>query len=52
MQKVLQGYARDRDGDLILIGAMLAPFSKDKASPRERREKRRLIRKGATIFKK
>jgi hypothetical protein len=52
MRKVLRGYAKDRDGNLISIGTMLAPQSKDKASPRERRDKRHLIRQGATIFKK
>jgi len=52
MRKVLRGYAKDRDGNLISIGTMLAPHSKDKASPRDRQDKRRLVRKGATIFKK
>ena len=52
MRKVLRGYAKDRDGKLILIGTVPAPHSKDKASPSERRDKRRLIRQGATIFKR
>jgi hypothetical protein len=52
MGKVLRGYAKDRDGNLILIGTISAPHSKDKASPRERQHKRQLIRQGATIFKK
>jgi hypothetical protein len=52
MRKVLGGYAKDRDGNLILIGTISAPHSKDKASPRERQDKRHLIRQGATIFKK
>jgi hypothetical protein len=52
MRKVLRGYAKDRDGNLILMGTITAPHSKDKASPRERQDKRDLIRQGATIFKK
>jgi len=52
MRRVLRGYAKDRDGNLILLGTMPAPHSKDKASPRERQDKRHLISKGATIFKK
>jgi hypothetical protein len=52
MRKVLRGYANERDGNLILIGTIPAPHSKDKASPRERQDKRHLIRQGATIFKK
>ena len=52
MRKVLRGYAKERDGNLILIGTIPAPHSKDKASPRERQDKRHLIRQGATIFKK
>jgi len=52
MRNVLRGYAKDKDGNLILIGAMPIPHSKDKSSPREREDKRRLGRQGATIFKK
>ncbi len=52
MRKVLRGYAKGKDGDLILIGTTPVPFANDKASPRERRDKRHLIRQGATIFKK
>jgi hypothetical protein len=52
MRKVLRGYAKDKSGNLILIGAMPVPFSKDKCSPTARREKRYLVRHGATIFKK
>ncbi len=52
MRKVLRGYAKDRDGNLILMGTISAVHSKDKASPRERQDKRHLIRQGATIFKK
>ena len=51
MRKVLRGYAKGKDGNLILIGAMPVPHSKDKASPRERKDKRHLVRQGATIFK-
>jgi hypothetical protein len=50
MKKVLRGYAKDRNGNLILIGTIPVPHSKDKPSPRERQEKAHLIRQGATIF--
>jgi hypothetical protein len=39
MRKVLRGYAKDKNGILILIGTMPVPFSKDKPSPRERQDK-------------
>jgi hypothetical protein len=52
MRKVLRGYAKDRDGNLILIGTIPVPHSKDKPRPRERQGKRHLIRQGATIFRK
>ena len=52
MTKVLRGYTKDKNGNLILIGAMPVLFSKDKCSPAARREKRHLVRQGATIFKK
>jgi hypothetical protein len=52
MGKVLRGYAKGKDGSPILIGTIPIPHSKDKTSPRERREKRHLTRQGATIFKK
>jgi hypothetical protein len=52
MRKVLRGYARDRNGNLILIGTIPVPHSKDKSRPRERKDKRHLVRQGATIFKK
>jgi hypothetical protein len=52
MRKVLRGYAKGQDGNPILIGTIPIPHSKDKTSPTERREKRHLIRRGATIFKK
>jgi hypothetical protein len=50
MKSVLRGYAKDKDGNLILIGTMPVPHSKDKASPRERKDKRHLVRQGATTF--
>ena len=51
MRKVLRGYAKAKDGS-ILRGTMPVPHSKDKASPRERKDKRHLVRQGATIFKR
>jgi hypothetical protein len=51
MRKVLRGYAKGQDGNLIYIGTIPIPHSKDKRSPRERQDKRHLIRQGATIFK-
>ena len=52
MATVFRGYAKAKDGNLVLIGTMPVPHSKDKPSPREREEKRHLVRQGATIFKK
>jgi hypothetical protein len=52
MRKVIRGYAKDKDGNLVLVGTTPVPHSKDKPSPRERHEKRHLINQGATIFKK
>ena len=52
MRKVLRGYAKDKDGNLITIGMIPVPHSKDTPSPRERENKRHLVRQGATIFKK
>jgi hypothetical protein len=52
MRKVLRGYAKAKDGNFILIGTMPVVHSKDKSSPRERKDKRHLVRQGATIFKK
>jgi hypothetical protein len=52
MKKLLRGYAKDRNGNLFLIGTMPVPHSKGKPSPSERQHKRHLIRQGATIFKK
>jgi hypothetical protein len=52
MRRVLRGYANGKDGNLILIGTIPMPHSKDKRSPRERENKRHLVRQGTTIFKK
>src|SRR6516164_6903071 len=52
MRKVLRGYAKDKNDNLILIGAIAVPMGKDKCSPAARREKRHLVRQGATICKK
>jgi hypothetical protein len=52
MPTVLRGYAKAKDGYLALIGTVPVPHSKDKPSPRERKEKRHLVRRGATVFKK
>jgi hypothetical protein len=51
MRKVIRGYAKDKDGNLILVGTIPVPHSKDKSRPRERKAKRYLVRQGATIFK-
>ena len=51
MRKVIQGYAKDKSLNLILIGTIV-PHSKDKRSPVARQDKRYLVRHGATIFKK
>ncbi len=52
MRKVLHGYAVDKNHSLNLIGTIPVPHSKDKLTPAERRDKRHLVRQGATIFKK
>jgi len=52
MRKVVRGYAKDKDGNLVLIGTIDVPHSKDKRSPRERQDKRHLVSQGAKIFKK
>jgi len=51
MRKILRGYAKNKDGNLIAIGTIVIPHSKDKRTPEERQEKRYLVRQGATIFK-
>jgi hypothetical protein len=52
MRKVIRGYAKDKGSNLILVGTIPVPHSKYKRSPADRQEKRVLINKGATIFKK
>ena len=52
MRKVLRGYTKDQGSKLILVGTIPLPPSKDKPSPRERQDKRRMVSQGATIFKK
>jgi hypothetical protein len=52
MRRVIRGYAKDKNGNLALVGTIPAPISKDKCAPVARREKRRLISQDATIFKK
>jgi len=51
MRKVIRGYAKDRNLNLILIGTIPVPHSKSKRSPVARQDKRHLVRQGATIFK-
>ena len=43
---LLRGYAKDKDGNLSLVGTMSIPHSKDKPCPRERKEKRDLGQAG------
>jgi hypothetical protein len=52
MRKVIRGYAKDNNLNLIHIGTIPVPHSKDKRSPVGRQDKRYLVRQGATIFKK
>jgi hypothetical protein len=52
MTKIVRGYAKDKTGTVVLIGAITIAHSKDKSTPRERKDKRHLVRQGATIFKK
>jgi hypothetical protein len=52
MKKVIRGYTKDKNLNLILIGTIPVPHSKDKPSPVARQDKRDLVRQGATIFKK
>jgi hypothetical protein len=51
-RKVIRGYAKDKNLNLVLIGTIPVPHSKDKRSPVARQDKRYLVRQGATIFKK
>ena len=52
MRKVIRGYAKDKNLNLILIGTIPVPQSKDKCSRAARQNKRYVVRRGATIFKK
>ena len=52
MGKALRAYAKGKESNLVLIGTMPIPHSKDEPTPRERKDKRDLVRQGATIFKK
>jgi hypothetical protein len=52
MRKVIRGYAKEKNLNVILIGTIPVPHSKDKCSPAARQAKRYLVRQGATIFKK
>ncbi len=38
MRKVIRGYARDKDSNLILMGTIPVPQSKDKRSPGARQD--------------
>ena len=50
--EVIRGYAKEKNLNLILIGTIPVPHSKDKRSPAARQDKRYLVRQGATTFKK
>ena len=52
MAKIIRGYAKDKTGTLVLIGAMTVAHSKDKSTPRERKDKRHLVRQGATSLRR
>jgi hypothetical protein len=52
MRKVIRGYAKDNNLNLIHIATIPVPHSKHKRSPAARQDKRYLVRRGATIFKK
>ena len=52
MRKVIRGYAKDKNLNLVLVGTIPVPHGKDKRSPNARHAKRYLVRQGATIFKK
>jgi hypothetical protein len=52
MRKVIRGYAKDKNLNLILIGTIPVPHSKHKRSPGAYQDKRYLVRQGATLFKK
>jgi hypothetical protein len=48
MRKVLRGYAKGQDGNLIQIGTIPVPYSKDKRSPRERHRPDLLLEQNVT----
>ena len=52
MRTVIRGYAQDKNTISQLLPLSPVPHSKAKRSPAERRDKRYLVRRGATIFKK
>ena len=52
MRKVIRGYAKEKNLNLILIGTIPVAHSKDKRSPAARQDKRYSVRQGATTFKK
>ena len=52
MRKVIRGYTRDKDSNLILIGTIPVPQSKGKRSPGARQDKRFLVRHGARSSRK
>jgi hypothetical protein len=52
MRKVIRGYAKDKNLNLVPIGTIPVSHSKGKRSPAARQDKRHLVRQGATIFKK
>jgi hypothetical protein len=51
MRKVIRGYAKDKNLNLILIGTIPVPHNKGKCSPVASQDKKYLVRQGATIFK-
>jgi hypothetical protein len=52
MRKVIRGYAKDKNLNLVPIGTIPVPHSKGKRTPAARQDKRFLVRQGATVFKK
>ena len=55
MRTVIQSFAltrKTKNRNLVLVGTIPVPHSKAKRSPAERRDKRYLVRRGATVFKK
>jgi len=55
MRTVIQSFAltrKTKNRNLVLVGTIPVPHSKAKRSPAERRDKRYLVRRGATVFKR